>query len=32
LLGIDPLYHQIALGLILLTAVGLDAWGNNKRA
>ena len=32
LLGIDPLYHQIALGLILLTAVGLDAWGNNKRS
>ena len=31
LLSIDPLYHQIALGLILLVAVGLDAWGNNRR-
>ena len=31
LLSIDPLYHQIALGIILLVAVGLDAWGNNRR-
>jgi hypothetical protein len=26
LLGIDPPYRQIALGLILLLAVGIDAW------
>ena len=31
LLGIDPLYHQIALGLILLVAVGLDALGQSRR-
>jgi ribose transport system permease protein len=26
LLGVDPLYQQIVLGLILLLAVGLDSW------
>ncbi len=26
LLGLDPLYEQITLGLILLVAVGTDAW------
>jgi ribose transport system permease protein len=25
LLGLDPLYRQIALGLIILLAVGIDA-------
>jgi len=31
LLGIDPLYKQITLGVILLIAVGLDAWARNNR-
>jgi len=26
LLGLDPLYEQITMGLIMLAAVGLDAW------
>lgn len=26
LLGLDPLYEQITMGLILLVAVGLDSW------
>ena len=26
LLGLDPLYEQITMGVILLAAVGLDAW------
>jgi ribose transport system permease protein len=26
LLGLDPFYRQITLGLILILAVGLDAW------
>ncbi|MBO0730451.1 MAG: hypothetical protein J2P57_14415, partial [Acidimicrobiaceae bacterium] len=26
LLGVDPLYQQMVLGLILLLAVGLDSW------
>ena len=26
LLGVDPLYQQIVLGIILLVAVGLDSW------
>ena len=26
LLGLDPLYEQIALGVLLILAVGLDAW------
>ena len=25
-LGLDPFYQQIALGVILLLAVGTDAW------
>jgi ABC-type xylose transport system permease subunit len=24
--GLDPLYEQITVGVILLAAVGLDAW------
>ncbi len=31
LLGVDPLYQQIVLGLILLIAVGLDAWARSRR-
>lgn len=31
LLGIDPLYQQITLGLILLIAVGVDAYGRSHR-
>ncbi len=31
LLGIDPLYQQITLGLILLVAVGVDAYGRSHR-
>ena len=31
LLGVDPLYQQIVLGLILLIAVGLDAWARQRR-
>ena len=31
LLGVDPLYQQIVLGLILLLAVGLDAWARQRR-
>ena len=26
LLGLDPFYRQITLGVILLLAVGIDAW------
>ncbi len=26
LLGLDPLYEQITLGVLLLAAVGLDSW------
>ena len=26
LLGLDPFYQQVTLGVILLLAVGLDAW------
>jgi len=29
--GIDPLYQQIVLGLILLLAVGLDVWARKRR-
>lgn len=32
LLGIDPLYQQIVLGLILLLAVGLDVWARKRRS
>ncbi len=31
LLGVDPLYQQIVLGLILLVAVGMDAWTRQRR-
>ena len=31
LLGLDPLYQQITLGVILLAAVGLDAWSRAVR-
>jgi len=31
LLGIDPLYRQITLGVILLLAVGIDAWSRTRR-
>lgn len=31
LIGIDPLYKQITLGVILLLAVGLDAWNRSRR-
>ncbi|HEY5305013.1 MAG TPA: ABC transporter permease [Acidimicrobiales bacterium] len=30
LLGIDPLYQQIVLGVILLIAVGLDVWARQR--
>ncbi|MBU6516225.1 MAG: ABC transporter permease, partial [Acidobacteria bacterium] len=30
LLGIDPLYQQIVLGVILLIAVGLDVWARKR--
>jgi len=30
LLGLDPLYEQITLGLIMLLAVGLDAWSRQR--
>jgi hypothetical protein len=30
LLGLDPLYEQITLGVILLLAVGLDAWSRGR--
>jgi ribose transport system permease protein len=31
LLGLDPLYEQITLGVILLTAVAIDAWARRRR-
>jgi ribose transport system permease protein len=31
LLGVDPLYQQITLGVILLVAVGVDAWARTDR-
>ncbi len=30
LLGLDPLYEQITLGVIMLLAVGLDAWSHGR--
>jgi len=30
LLGLDPLYEQITLGVILLAAVAIDAWARNR--
>jgi ribose transport system permease protein len=32
LLGLDPLYEQITLGVILLLAVAVDAWARQRRA
>jgi ribose transport system permease protein len=31
LLGLDPLYEQITLGVILLLAVAIDAWARQRR-
>ena len=31
LLGLDPLYEQITMGVILLAAVGLDVWTRQRR-
>ena len=31
LLGLDPLYRQVALGVIILLAVGIDAWLRGTR-
>ena len=30
LLGLNPLYEQITLGVIMLLAVGLDAWSRGR--
>jgi ribose transport system permease protein len=30
LLGLDPLYEQITLGVILLAAVGIDSWARSR--
>jgi ribose transport system permease protein len=30
LLGLDPLYEQISLGVIMLLAVGIDAWARQR--
>ncbi len=30
LLGLDPYYQQITLGIILLLAVGTDAWSRRQ--
>ena len=30
LLGLNPLYEQITLGVIMLLAVGLDAWARGR--
>ena len=32
LLGLDPLYQQLALGVIMLLAVGIDVWTRQPRA
>jgi len=32
LLGLDPLYEQITLGVILLLAVAVDAWARQRRS
>jgi ribose transport system permease protein len=32
LLGLNPLYEQIALGGILLLAVGYDAWARLRQS
>jgi ribose transport system permease protein len=31
LLGLDPLYEQITLGVILLAAVAIDSWARRRR-
>jgi ribose transport system permease protein len=31
LLGVEPLYQQVATGVILLLAIGLDAWARSTR-
>jgi ribose transport system permease protein len=31
LLGLNPLYQQVALGIILLVAVGVDVWARHRR-
>lgn len=31
LLGLNPLYQQVALGIILLIAVGVDVWARHRR-
>ena len=31
LLGLNPLYEQITLGVIMLLAVGIDAWARQRR-
>ena len=31
LLGVDPLYQQIVLGLLLIAAVALDVWARRRR-
>jgi ribose transport system permease protein len=32
LLGLNPLYEQITLGVIMLLAVGIDAWARQRRS
>jgi len=32
LLGLNPLYEQITLGVLMILAVGLDAWSRGRRA
>jgi ribose transport system permease protein len=32
LLGLDPLYKEIVLGVLILLAVGVDAWWRTARA
>jgi len=32
LLGLNPLYGQITLGVLMILAVGLDAWSRGRAA
>jgi len=32
LLGLNPLYEQITLGVLMILAVGLDAWSRGRAA
>jgi ribose transport system permease protein len=32
LLGLNPLYEQITLGVLMILAVGLDAWSRGRTA